>query len=211
MNDLNDIKTESGKYTCLFSSFGCNFSGNEGELNEHLKQKLKRHLDVVLENMNILKNKNHVLQEELNAIKLNISMFKNKIKEQQKNLKKDIEELKLNMNIISELEEIIKKKDVIIGELKFQLQEQITNKAFTEINDEIITKIKDEVIAVIKQFVFGISKMIKNFKYLCSGSHDKIIYLWDMEMSKLLNSFNKHTNSVRSVEFSPLQSNSNNN
>ncbi|ETO07555.1 hypothetical protein RFI_29835, partial [Reticulomyxa filosa] len=320
MNNLNDIKAESGKYTYLFSSFGCNFSGNEGELNEHLKQKLKRHLDVVLENMNILKNKNYVLQ---------FNMFKNKIKGQQKNLKKDIEELKLNMNIISELEEIIKKK-----------------RSFTEINDEIITKIKDEVIAVIKDkeilktevdgknddatslesifknvlildsqkvtklsslyneavlfidyltlntselicsgsrdkkvFVCDLNKNIqlkafnrhthdisfvkfssyhynnynctvicsasqdktirfcdikddKEFqvfkeskwginciqfspfnggRYFCSGSHGKIIDLLDMETSKLLHSFNEHTNSIRIVEFSSLQSNSNNN
>ncbi|ETO00864.1 hypothetical protein RFI_36576, partial [Reticulomyxa filosa] len=69
-------------------------------------------------------------------------------------------------------------------------------------------------------FVFGISNTINNYKYsmntqvgkyLCSGSDDKTIRLWDIEASKSLHIFNGHTNTVRCVDFSPLQSNNNDN
>ncbi|ETO20020.1 hypothetical protein RFI_17193, partial [Reticulomyxa filosa] len=73
----------------------------------------------------------------------------------------------------------------------------------------------DKEFQVFKESKWGINCIqfspFNGGRYLCSGSHGKIIDLWDMETSKLLNSFNEHTNSVRSVEFSSLQSDSNNN
>ncbi|ETO32141.1 WD-40 repeat protein [Reticulomyxa filosa] len=82
-----------------------------------------------------------------------------------------------------------------------------------------------------EQFVFGILKIINNYKfkghtdgicgikfssfnngrYLCSGSYDNTIRLWDVETFKSLYIFEKHTNPVWCVDISPLQSNSNNN
>ncbi|ETO34533.1 WD-40 repeat protein, partial [Reticulomyxa filosa] len=47
-------------------------------------------------------------------------------------------------------------------------------------------------------------------RYLCSGSSDKTIQLWDVATSKLLHVFNGHTDFVRCVDISPLQSNNNN-
>ncbi|ETO34313.1 hypothetical protein RFI_02781 [Reticulomyxa filosa] len=46
-------------------------------------------------------------------------------------------------------------------------------------------------------------------RYLCSGSRDETIRLWDVETSKSLHTFYGHTNAVRCVDFSPLQSNNN--
>ncbi|ETO00627.1 WD-40 repeat protein, partial [Reticulomyxa filosa] len=49
-----------------------------------------------------------------------------------------------------------------------------------------------------------------NGRYLCSGSYDNTIRLWDVETSKSLHIFSGHTNIVWSVDISPLQSNNNN-
>ncbi|ETO04346.1 protein kinase, partial [Reticulomyxa filosa] len=46
-------------------------------------------------------------------------------------------------------------------------------------------------------------------RYLCSGSSDTTIRLWDVETSKSLHVFNGHEDSVWCVDISPLQSNSN--
>ncbi|ETO22080.1 hypothetical protein RFI_15122 [Reticulomyxa filosa] len=46
-----------------------------------------------------------------------------------------------------------------------------------------------------------------NGRYLCSGSYDDTIRLWDVETFKTLHIF-EHGDTVRCVEFSPLQSNS---
>ncbi|ETO11946.1 WD-40 repeat protein [Reticulomyxa filosa] len=48
-------------------------------------------------------------------------------------------------------------------------------------------------------------------RYLCSGSGDDTIRLWDVETSKSLHAFNKHKSGVWCVAISPLQSNNNNN
>ncbi|ETN99165.1 WD-40 repeat protein, partial [Reticulomyxa filosa] len=45
-------------------------------------------------------------------------------------------------------------------------------------------------------------------RYLCSGSDDNTIRLWDVETSKSLHVFNGHSCYVWCVEFSPLQNNS---
>ncbi|ETO04327.1 WD repeat-containing protein [Reticulomyxa filosa] len=47
-------------------------------------------------------------------------------------------------------------------------------------------------------------------RYLCSGSYDKTIRLWDIETSRSLHVFNGHKNGVLCVDISPLQSNSDN-
>ncbi|ETO07652.1 hypothetical protein RFI_29738, partial [Reticulomyxa filosa] len=47
-------------------------------------------------------------------------------------------------------------------------------------------------------------------RYLCSGSLDKTIRLWDVKTSKLLHVFNGHENYVWCVDISPLQSDNNN-
>ncbi|ETO07320.1 WD-40 repeat protein [Reticulomyxa filosa] len=44
-------------------------------------------------------------------------------------------------------------------------------------------------------------------KYLCSGSGDKTIHLWDVEISKLLHVFDGHEDCVWCVDISSLQSN----
>ncbi|ETO36851.1 hypothetical protein RFI_00211 [Reticulomyxa filosa] len=48
-------------------------------------------------------------------------------------------------------------------------------------------------------------------RYLCSGSYDKTIRLWDVETSKSLHIFNGHKDTAWCVDISPLQSNNNNN
>ncbi|ETO01374.1 hypothetical protein RFI_36067, partial [Reticulomyxa filosa] len=48
-------------------------------------------------------------------------------------------------------------------------------------------------------------------RYLCSGSKDKTIHLWDVETSESLHSSNGHEGIVWCVDISPLQSNSNKN
>ncbi|ETO03566.1 hypothetical protein RFI_33836, partial [Reticulomyxa filosa] len=48
-------------------------------------------------------------------------------------------------------------------------------------------------------------------QYLCSGSDDKTIHLWDIKTLSLLHVFNGHTNIVLCIDISPLQSNNNNN
>ncbi|ETO35228.1 hypothetical protein RFI_01847, partial [Reticulomyxa filosa] len=48
-------------------------------------------------------------------------------------------------------------------------------------------------------------------RYLCSGSCDHTIRLWDVETSKSLHVFNGHYWFVWCVDISPLQSNNNNN
>ncbi|ETO13769.1 WD repeat-containing protein, partial [Reticulomyxa filosa] len=47
-------------------------------------------------------------------------------------------------------------------------------------------------------------------RYLCSGSADKTIRLWDVETSKSLYVFNGHMNGIWCVDISPLQNNNNN-
>ncbi|ETO35430.1 transcriptional regulator, XRE family [Reticulomyxa filosa] len=47
-------------------------------------------------------------------------------------------------------------------------------------------------------------------RYLCSGSSDKTIRLWDVEKSKSLHVFNGHENGIWCVDISSLQSNNNN-
>ncbi|ETO05898.1 WD-40 repeat protein, partial [Reticulomyxa filosa] len=47
-------------------------------------------------------------------------------------------------------------------------------------------------------------------RYLCSGSADNTIRLWDVEASKSLHIFNGHENIVWCVNISPLQSNNKN-
>ncbi|ETO36123.1 hypothetical protein RFI_00939, partial [Reticulomyxa filosa] len=60
--------------------------------------------------------------------------------------------------------------------------------------------------------VFGIEfSSFNGGRYLCSGSSDKTIRLWDVETSKLLHVFNGHEDSVCCVDISPLQSNNKNN
>ncbi|ETO31049.1 hypothetical protein RFI_06071 [Reticulomyxa filosa] len=48
-------------------------------------------------------------------------------------------------------------------------------------------------------------------RYLCSGSADRTIRLWDVETSKSLHVFNGHEDSVWCVDISPLQNNNKNN
>ncbi|ETO07317.1 hypothetical protein RFI_30074, partial [Reticulomyxa filosa] len=47
-------------------------------------------------------------------------------------------------------------------------------------------------------------------KYLCSGSFDKTVRLWDVETSKSLHVFNGHEDIIWCVDISPLQSNNKN-
>ncbi|ETO09128.1 G-protein beta WD-40 repeats containing protein, partial [Reticulomyxa filosa] len=49
-----------------------------------------------------------------------------------------------------------------------------------------------------------------NGRYLCSGSIDRTIRLWDVETSKSLHVFNGHEDGVLCVDISPLQSNNKN-
>ncbi|ETO32946.1 WD-40 repeat protein, partial [Reticulomyxa filosa] len=42
---------------------------------------------------------------------------------------------------------------------------------------------------------------------ICSGSHDKTIRIWDIETAKELILFNEHENVVRSVKYSPYETN----
>ncbi|ETO02395.1 G-protein beta WD-40 repeats containing protein [Reticulomyxa filosa] len=48
-------------------------------------------------------------------------------------------------------------------------------------------------------------------RYLCSGSYDRTVRLWDVETPKSLHVFNGHKNSIWCVDISPLQSNNNSN
>ncbi|ETO02247.1 hypothetical protein RFI_35189, partial [Reticulomyxa filosa] len=58
--------------------------------------------------------------------------------------------------------------------------------------------------------VYGIEfSPFNDSRYLCSGSYDKTIRLWDIETSKSLHVFNGHENTVWCVDISPLQSNNN--
>ncbi|ETO35373.1 hypothetical protein RFI_01690, partial [Reticulomyxa filosa] len=47
-------------------------------------------------------------------------------------------------------------------------------------------------------------------RYLCSGSRDNTIRLWDVETSKSLHVFNGHEDGIWCVDISPLQSNNKN-
>ncbi|ETO30863.1 G-protein beta WD-40 repeats containing protein, partial [Reticulomyxa filosa] len=47
-------------------------------------------------------------------------------------------------------------------------------------------------------------------RYLCSGSCDETMHLWDVETSKSLHVFNEHEDVVECVDISPLQNNNNN-
>ncbi|ETO36064.1 protein kinase, partial [Reticulomyxa filosa] len=47
-------------------------------------------------------------------------------------------------------------------------------------------------------------------RYLCSGSYDNTIRLWDVETSKSLHVFKGHKYGVLCVDISPLQSNNDN-
>ncbi|ETO37005.1 WD repeat-containing protein [Reticulomyxa filosa] len=68
------------------------------------------------------------------------------------------------------------------------------------------------------QFVFGISNIINNYKcsmntnwiYLCSGSSDKTVCLWNVETSKLLKVFSDDISIVYCLDVAPLQSKINN-
>ncbi|ETO00082.1 protein kinase, partial [Reticulomyxa filosa] len=59
--------------------------------------------------------------------------------------------------------------------------------------------------------VYGIKfSPFNGCRYLCSGSGDNTIRLWNVETPKSLHIFNGHKRTVWCIDISPLQSNNNN-
>ncbi|ETO35368.1 WD-40 repeat protein, partial [Reticulomyxa filosa] len=115
--------------------------------------------------------------------------------------------------------------DEEIAHLKQQLEQyQKDNIQFNSAKQTTLVEMeKLKKISNQKIFVYGILITTNKFnhsmgiqvlcivgRYLCSGSDDNTICLWDVETSKSLHVFNGHEDTVWCVDISPLQNNNRN-
>ncbi|ETO05854.1 hypothetical protein RFI_31543 [Reticulomyxa filosa] len=181
---------------CWFKSFGCNHICFDYNLKNHLITNMKLHFDLV----------NQLFQ----SMKQEIELKDNQIKQMERNYKQellkyqiDIEMIKKDFNhkekqILSDYEKIVK-----------ELEEK--NDKLTRDYEQLIQKLniehKEEEKEIYKPSISTVwsidYSIFDGGQFICSGSNDNTVRVWDVKNNKQIQSFNGHSNSVYDVKFSP--------
>ncbi|ETN99882.1 serine/threonine protein kinase, partial [Reticulomyxa filosa] len=196
--------------SCWFKPFGCNHECFSYNLHDHLIANMKLHFDLVTQ----------LFQSMQQEIQLKDSRIKQMERDYQQKLLKYHRDIKIkkdfnNNNNLSNHEKIIKslkekntKLTQSIQKLKYQYKEEI-NRSST-LSSAFNFDLFHSSSKLLKTFT-GHIKWVSSIDYstfddrqfICSGSEDETVRVWDVDNSKQIQSFNKHSDEVYCVKFSP--------
>ncbi|ETO25236.1 WD-40 repeat protein [Reticulomyxa filosa] len=202
---------------CKFKRFGCNDILCNFNIEKHLQSGMDKHFNLLLnyiEKQDIqfrqLIEKNKEYQVCLLYIYIYIYYLYTHLyhilykKDELNQLRSENDQLKLN--------QLRFKND----QLKFQDEKKKDDKITeNQIKHDEINQNKLNCMKSLKTLnghngtIYSIDSL-NNDKYICSGSSDNTIRVWDIETSKQIQMFHKHLGSVICVKYSPYHSHNNN-
>ncbi|ETO31689.1 WD-40 repeat protein [Reticulomyxa filosa] len=231
VKDLNnhlDNDCPLASVDCWFKPFGCDHSCLRYHLQEHLISNMKMHFDLVTKSFNVLKQTFLSLQKEVVSLQSQNKQLKFEMELKKKSNEDNLTTLKENSQkyfvYIKYIEKKKNKQRKIFAELK-QLKDNKKGKQKADNNQilekEIETEKKAEQESIQSLFcLFDSAKVIKTLnehteavhsidysifnqnRYICSGSCDKTIRIWDLETFKQMKKLDGHSDKVYSVKFS---------
>ncbi|ETO07018.1 hypothetical protein RFI_30374 [Reticulomyxa filosa] len=210
---------------CLFKPFGCNHTCFSYNLKDHLITNMKLHFDLVtqlLQSMkqeiqlkdNRIKQMERDYQQELLKYRADIEMIKRDFNEKEKQV------LSNHAKIVKALEEknskLTQDYELLLQKLNHQHKEEekVENKKqsyeYTALSSLSINfNLFRSSYKLINTFN-GHTNIVPSIDYstfddcqfICSGSYDKTVRVWDINKNKQIQSFNRHLLDVCCVKFS---------
>ncbi|ETO33157.1 hypothetical protein RFI_03951, partial [Reticulomyxa filosa] len=204
---------------CWFRQFGCEYSCPDKDLKHHLIENMRQHFDFVIKKFELMQQIIKQQQDEIKQLK----------SEKELNEKKQDEEIsKINNNNLI-LKQQLNNQSTEIQQLKkeTQFKDNKINVNYNEDkkdNDYNHQLLQSKYIAS-STFNFDLfrssSKIFNTLKghagivwsidystfdgnqFICSGSSDRTVRLWDVDNNKQIQSFDGHLDYVYCVKFSP--------
>ncbi|ETO09832.1 G-protein beta WD-40 repeats containing protein [Reticulomyxa filosa] len=177
---------------CWFKQFGCNYSCIKNKLQDHLISEMKYHFDLVMKRMEIMQEEMKQLQLENEKLKLEIQL-----KEKEKFILQKEEDFnqKKNQTEIKQEEE----------ELKITQNNNNNNNNNNLLNFDLFFSSSKLINTLIGHNgrVWSIDYLtFDNNEFICSGSHDNTIRLWDIKTYKQIQIITGHLSHIFCVKFS---------
>ncbi|ETO09926.1 WD-40 repeat protein [Reticulomyxa filosa] len=184
---------------CWYKPFGCEHSCHKHKLSDHLSLECKFHFDLKEIKQLKLQIQLNEKKNETNATLINENIVSkkeieqpqqdNEIKKIQRELHKlraDIESMKKETNSNGFIKSLQEKNDTFSFDLFCS-----SSKLFRTFSGHT------SVVWSVDYSIFD------DGQYLCSGSHDGTVCVWDVETTKQIRSFKGHTSHVYCAKFAP--------
>ncbi|ETO10888.1 WD-40 repeat protein, partial [Reticulomyxa filosa] len=192
---------------CWFKPFGCNHTCVRQNIDDHLISKMKLHFNLVT--------------KLLQSMKQEIQLKDNRIKQMERDFQQELLKYRADIEIIKKDFNDKEQQASSNHEKIVKLLEEKNTKLLQKLNLQYKQKEKEEEDKKQTHESSSVSsKLIKtfdghtntvnsidystfdDFQFICSGSDDKTVRVWNIDSNKQIQSFNGHSDYVCCVKFS---------
>ncbi|ETO18895.1 hypothetical protein RFI_18353, partial [Reticulomyxa filosa] len=218
---------------CKFKEFGCDDILFDFNFEQHLQLQMKKHLDLLLDYISVLRNKIKRSQFNETEMKLKFEEQGYKIQLLMSHIEaykvNESNQLKLKIDEYEQSIKLLKDKNLQLTQDFQTLSEKPSNQDKGEKEEQKQSKNRDDSSSLMSSGTVhtlnldsfrSSSKLLKTFighnnvvwsidystfgdeQFICSGSKDKTVCVWDVETNKLIQLPNGHSEYVHCAKFS---------
>ncbi|ETO07451.1 WD-40 repeat protein [Reticulomyxa filosa] len=197
---------------CWFKQFGCEYSCFQKDLKQHLIENMKQHFELVIKKFELMR---HIIQQQQSEIKhlksekeLNEKKQNdNLILRQQSNTFTEIKQLKREIESKNEQTYSINSNNSGEEKKENYYNHQLLQSKFSSTFNFDLFRSSSKLVSTFTGHtgcVYSIDySTFDGDQFVCSGSYDNTVRVWDIDNNKQIQLFNGRSSYVYCVKFSP--------